>query len=390
LIDRGNSLSSDEAIRGVERTRVILEDDFQPQEQGSKFVVEGTLGQGGMGTVYDAYDRNIRRKVAIKSLNQEVAQNKISRKYFTKEAQITGQLEHPNIIPVYEMGLNPQGLLYYVMRRVKGITLAEVLEGIRNGERKYLNNFPLGSLLAIYQKVCDAIAYAHARGVLHLDLKPENIMVGDYGEVLILDWGIARLRRRSKNVKSDMFVTLDDAVNIGEEFENEQVIGTPAFMAPEQATGQSKNVGTRTDVYALGAILYNILTLRPPASGKTTTIVLKKIVTGRVINPLSYNEPNNRKEEDKVYLSHMPGQKIPEPIALISMKAMREHQDERYQSVSELQMDLYAYMSGRVTTAEDAGVARRIYLYYTRNKYLIILVAVLFAINIIILIVISD
>lgn len=383
-------MSSDEAIRGVERTRVILEDDFQPQEQGSKFVVEGTLGQGGMGTVYDAYDRNIRRKVAIKSLNQEVAQNKISRKYFTKEAQITGQLEHPNIIPVYEMGLNPQGLLYYVMRRVKGITLAEVLEGIRNGERKYLNNFPLGSLLAIYQKVCDAIAYAHARGVLHLDLKPENIMVGDYGEVLILDWGIARLRRRSKNVKSDMFVTLDDAVNIGEEFENEQVIGTPAFMAPEQATGQSKNVGTRTDVYALGAILYNILTLRPPASGKTTTIVLKKIVTGRVINPLSYNEPNNRKEEDKVYLSHMPGQKIPEPIALISMKAMREHQDERYQSVSELQMDLYAYMSGRVTTAEDAGVARRIYLYYTRNKYLIILVAVLFAINIIILIVISD
>ena len=110
------------------------------------------------------------------------------------------------------------------------------------------------------------------------------------GEVLLLDWGIARLRHRSPNVNSDFFVTLDDDVNLGSEFEKEQVIGSPAFMAPEQATGKSDEVGTRTDVYSLGAILYNILTLRPPIAGKTTTVMIKKIVTGAIRDPLSFNE----------------------------------------------------------------------------------------------------
>ncbi|MCM8525247.1 MAG: serine/threonine protein kinase [Lentisphaeraceae bacterium] len=363
------------------RTQVFKVEDFKPQSQDSKFVIEGTLGQGGMGTIYDAFDRNIRRKVAIKSINEEAAQNPVSRKYFVKEAQITGQLEHPNIIPVYEMGSNPQGLLYYVMKRVQGLTLADILDEIKKGSRKYTQKYPLGALLSIFHKVCDAIAYAHARGVVHLDLKPENVMVGDFGEVLILDWGIARLRRRSPNATSDMFVTLDDAVNLGEEFENEQVVGTPAFMAPEQASGKSSYVGTRSDIYSLGAILYNILTLRPPAAGKTTTVILKKVVQGRVIDPLSYNEPNNRPEEKQILLNHLPDCKVPEPVAKICMKAMNEKLDNRYQSVTELQMDLNAYFSGYMTSAESGSVFRRAQLYFLRNKYLIVIILLLILIN---------
>ncbi|MCM8531465.1 MAG: protein kinase, partial [Lentisphaeraceae bacterium] len=157
----------------ITKTIVYKPQGFQPSAHESKFVIEGTLGQGGMGTIYDAFDRNVRRKVAIKSINSDIAQNVVSRKYFTKEAQITGQLEHPNIIPVYEMGVNPQDRLYYVMKRVQGITLADVLDGIKDGQRRMIRQYPLPVLLSIYQKVLDAIAYAHARGVVHLDLKPE-------------------------------------------------------------------------------------------------------------------------------------------------------------------------------------------------------------------------
>ena len=121
------------------KTPVVLDEQqdsqgFQPLEDQSKFTIEGILGQGGMGTIYDAYDRNIRRKIAIKCISEERAQDQISRKYFTKEAQITGQLEHPNIMPVYEMGINPQGLFYYVMKRVQGSNLADILDWIKAGE----------------------------------------------------------------------------------------------------------------------------------------------------------------------------------------------------------------------------------------------------------------
>ncbi|NQZ59890.1 MAG: serine/threonine protein kinase, partial [Lentisphaeraceae bacterium] len=278
----------DKQEKPEEYTKVHFDETFGPQDHESNFVIEGTLGRGGMGTIYDAYDRNLRRKVAIKSISPEKANDSLTRKYFTKEAQITGQLEHPNIIPVYEMGLNPQRELYYVMKRIRGITLAKIIHELRVGRRKYVKRFTIGKLLAIFQKVCDAISFAHSRGVLHLDIKPENIMVGEFGEVLILDWGIARLRKRSQNIKSEIFVTLDDAVNFDSEFESQKVIGTPAYMAPEQATGQAKIVGTRTDIYALGAVLYNILTLRPPASGSSTTVIIKKIVTKNIIHPLEY------------------------------------------------------------------------------------------------------
>ena len=362
--------------------RAYLPPSFEAVEQQSKFEIQGTLGSGGMGTIYDAYDKNIRRKVAIKCINNERAQDDISRKYFAKEAQITGQLEHPNIIPVYEMGLNPQGLFYYVMKRVQGNNLADILDEIRAGNAEFVEKFPIGTLMSIYRKILDAISYAHSRGVVHLDLKPENVMVGDYGEVLILDWGIARLRKKSPNAKSDLFVTLDEHVDIAEELEKEQVIGTPAFMAPEQATGQSLAIGTRTDIYSLGAILYNILTLRPPAAGKTTTVIIKKIVTGRVRDPMSYNKENNLPEDKQVKLSHIANGKIPERLSKIAMMAMSERLDDRYQNVAELQKDIDAYFSGHVIKADSSSISKKSSLYFNRNKYLLIIILLMMVINI--------
>ena len=355
--------------------------------QESKFVINGTLGEGGMGNVYDAYDKNLRRKVAIKSIIPDRAHDSVLRRYFTKEAQITGQLEHPNIIPVHEMATNPNDELYYVMKRVDGETLADILEGIKAGERSYIKTYTLGSLLSIFQKVCDAIAYAHSRGVIHLDLKPENIMVGGYGEVLVLDWGIARLRRRSKNVSVENLVDLDEAANISAEDEDEKVLGSLSFMAPEQATGKSTLVGTRTDIYALGGILYNILTLRSPALGDSSTVIIKKIITGRVIHPLSYNEPNNRKKEDQVLLQHLPGEKVPEALAMISMKAMSEQLNDRYQTVAELQKDLFAYFAGHVTSVEDASLYRHFRLYLNRNRYVLYILALIVITNVILFLV---
>ena len=162
------------------------------QLEGLKYRVITTINRGGMGIILQARDLRIRRTVAMKVMKTGSQFSRENVLRFIDEAQLTGQLEHPNIVPVYELGIDEQGETFYTMKFVKGITLDDVLRGIRSGNDRTIEKYPLGTLLTIFQKVCDGVAFAHAKGVVHRDLKPENIMIGSFGEVLVMDWGLAK------------------------------------------------------------------------------------------------------------------------------------------------------------------------------------------------------
>ncbi|MFT3769388.1 MAG: serine/threonine-protein kinase [Minicystis sp.] len=224
-----------------------------------RYRIHEVLGAGGMGEVRLCVDEAIGREVAMKTLldGREVGARATPR--FFREVRVQGQLEHPSVVPVYDVGVGAEGRLFFTMRRVHGPTLAEVLDGLARGE----GHGGLGrrKLLEAFVRVCLVVDYAHNRGVLHRDLKPANIMLGSYGEVYVLDWGVAKLVTEHA---TEAPVTVPGARHEA----HGGVVGTPGYMSPEQVLGLDEAQGPRTDVYALGAILYEILTLRPLHRGK--------------------------------------------------------------------------------------------------------------------------
>ena len=337
----------------------LFEDSFQ-----KKYLKQEALGQGGMGQVLSAVNANLRRSVAIKKLHSGV-EDELSKKLFIREAQITGQLEHPNIVPVYEIGTDDHGQIFYSMKKIDGIPLDRILEGIKAGKRKYITRFPLSQLLNIFTRICEAIEYALAKGIIHLDIKPENIMIGHYGEVLVLDWGIARFRKKKGTTYMEP-VTLEPSARCPVDMDEAscRVVGTPAFMAPEQATGSLDMIGTRTDVYALGTILYNILTLHPPGEGQKTTQILKSVAIQDFKDPLEYNKI----QDSDFVLNHCPDKQIPEALAAICRKAMQTDLGKRYPSAYDLHDDVEAHIAGYSTNAEELSLVGEFRLLCERHK----------------------
>jgi len=212
------------------------------------------IGKGGMGEVRMCRDQRIGREVALKSISKE-AQSPAVEHRFLREARVQAQLEHPSIVPVYDMGLMPDGQLYFTMKRVRGLTLDAVVRGLSYADPNVQSRFTLRRLLTAFNQACLAVDFAHQHGVLHRDLKPENIMVGDFGEVYVLDWGLAKISAADAQPLSlDPKATAKGAV-----------MGTPGYMAPEQVlpTGE---LDARADVYALGAVLFELLTWEPLVS----------------------------------------------------------------------------------------------------------------------------
>lgn len=253
------------------------------------FTIIRQHARGGLGVVNLARDVNIKREVALKQILPQHADNALLNRRFLYEAQITGQLEHPSIVPVYCLGQDEAAHPYYVMRFVKGRTLDEIIKEHHAAP----NPIVFRELLRRFIAVCQAVAYAHSRGIIHRDLKPANVMLGDYGETLVLDWGLAKdirqgaadpamwveERHETKSKKQEDSFAGDNSKS---RFESSseltmqgQIIGTPAYMAPEQAEGRTELHGPPTDIYALGGILYKILTghspQAPTASGTGTT-----------------------------------------------------------------------------------------------------------------------
>jgi serine/threonine protein kinase len=207
------------------------------------------LARGGMGRIHPATDRNLLRHVALKRLDKDLARQAFYRDGFIAEGQITGQLEHPNIVPVHELAIDPSGVPYFTMKLVQGVSFHRWLHD---------SSRPLGSTerleegLEIFVKVCDAVSYAHHRGVIHRDLKPENIMVASFGQVYLMDWGLARLTKTRP------------ASGSSSQMEAPGPVGTPGYMAPEQARGNPAEMDERSDVFGLGAVLYEIVSGKTP------------------------------------------------------------------------------------------------------------------------------
>ena len=307
-----------------------------------KYDIGAIIAQGGMGAIVEAQDKLLRRKVAMKVMLSTGAQVDVVR--FIEEAQITGQLEHPNIVPVYELGVDEQEQVFYTMKLVRGITLHDVLSFIEKRVQDTVRKYPIGVLLNIFQKVCDALAFAHSKGVLHRDLKPANIMLGEYGEVLVMDWGIARASGRNEAATSEPARTLVRSARQDEGAEMMtmagMVLGTPQYMPPEQARGEIDRFDARTDIYSLGAILYHILTLEPPVRGSDMGEMIQSVADGKVAPRFARDEP--QRVETTQLLPHIPGGKIPDALAEVTRKAMSIRQEDRYQTVKELQAALLA------------------------------------------------
>jgi tRNA A-37 threonylcarbamoyl transferase component Bud32 len=225
--------------------------------RAARYELREVLGEGGMGEVRLCRDRRMGREVAMKVMHAEQAVRADLRTRFLREARVQGQLEHPAIVPVYDLGLAEDGASHFTMKRVRGVTLAAAVAALASDEPGAAERFSRRRLLGAFVTVCQAVDYAHTRGVVHRDLKPENVMLGAFGEVYVLDWGVARL------VGVDDPDAPEGRVSAGPRglTDHGVVVGTPGFMAPEQLRGEA--VDARTDVYALGAVLFELLTLQP-------------------------------------------------------------------------------------------------------------------------------
>ncbi len=228
---------------------------FAPSRE--KYVVEAPIGRGGMGEVFLVTDQDLRRQVAMKILREDVT-GREQWLHFVGEAQATSQLEHPGIPPVHDIGVGKDGRIWFTMKLVRGRTLREVLHDLLLKRREVQEQYTLHRLVTVLERIAETMHFAHERGVIHRDLKPENVMLGDYGEVHVMDWGLARIGSESS---SDLERVETAQTREGLETEQGVIKGTLAYMSPEQASPETEALDRRTDVYAMGCLLYEMLTL---------------------------------------------------------------------------------------------------------------------------------
>lgn len=336
----------------------------------SRYRIDGEIARGGMGAILKAFDPNLRRTLAMKVALERPSDDAKQRERvarFLDEAQITGQLDHPGIVPVHELGLDSKGRFYFTMRLVRGRHLGAVYQQAQDGEAGWSTTRVLGVLL----KVCEAMAYAHSKGVIHRDLKPANVMVGSFGEVYVMDWGLAKvvglpdahdLRVNAppstsasslKSIRFEERVIDPDTPLITRDG---TVIGTPAYMSPEQASGANDAMDARSDVYALGAMLYQLLAGHAPyqdegEKGGAHSVWLR--ILSSPPTPLAVRAPNT-----------------PPELVAITERAMARDVVHRYADMQAFADDLRAFLEGRVVGAYESGAWAEARKWVTRNRAL--------------------
>ena len=303
---------------------------FVPRSPEQGYALLGKVGEGSMGRVFVAKDRDLNRKVAFKQISADYISDERIRTRFLNEAQITAQLDHPNIIPVYSLEVNQDGKLGYAMKLVEGRTLRQFMLEAR---ASWENGQPLdpsqrrGEVIEIVLKVCDAIGYAHSRNVVHRDLKPDNIMVGAFGEVYVMDWGLARVMG-APELGGKVSGEHGGLTRVGD------AVGTPAYMSPEQAQGKNDRLDGGSDQYALGLILQELLTLQSSVLGKTVRDVMKAAASGeREVPRHRYSAP------------------LPPEILAIVAKACAFRVEDRYATLKAMADDLRNALQGRPVSA---------------------------------------
>jgi len=265
------------------------------QQPTQRYVLLREIARGGMGAVWLARDRQLERDVALKVLHPQTQMSPEARQRFLYEAHTTGRLGHPGIIPVHDCGQLEDGRWFYTMRSISGATLYGVLDGLRRDDPEVCDAWNLPRLLQVFSRICLTVAYAHDHGVMHRDLKPENILLGTYGEVYVADWGLAKA-----DVGADLTAISPMDTHEG------AVVGTPEYMSPEQVRGQSGGLTSATDVWTLGVMLFELLTLRVPFEGASSMAVMLKI--------FSFPVPDPRKVTNR---------DVPVPMAKLCLEALQ-------------------------------------------------------------------
>lgn len=334
------------------------------------YSLRGVFAEGGLGRVWTAWDSRLNREVALKEIQPSQASQPDAWQRFLKEAQVTGQLEHPNIVPVYELSRAASDKPFYTMRLVKGRTLRQAIaEYHRHRREGGLDPLELPRLLSAFISTCNAVAYAHSRGVVHRDLKPHNVVLGDFGEVLLLDWGLAKLVGGEDDGSGAPPVSVSDEPH-AEATTAGAVMGTPAYMAPEQAEGRLDLVDARTDVYGLGAILFEVLTGTAPHQGSTSKEIIERIIQG--------DTPR----------AGVVATAVPPALEAVTAKAMAKDRSRRYAAAAELGQDVQRWLADEPIAAFRDTLLARLARWGRRHKPLVtaaaaalVLLAVALAIN---------
>jgi formylglycine-generating enzyme required for sulfatase activity/serine/threonine protein kinase len=343
------------------------------RQKAARYELEGEVARGGMGAILRVWDGDLRRHLAMKVIlgresgeidaTPRIEPGQLGR--FLEEAQVTSQLDHPGIVPVHELGLDAEGRVYFTMKLVKGRDLKTIFDLVFRHEEGWNETRALGVLL----KACEAMAYAHAKGVIHRDLKPANVMVGNFGEVYVMDWGLARvLGRRDRHdirIAAELLTSMTSVKTERREDREEwtdspiltmdgDVVGTPAYMPPEQARGEIEKLGGASDVYALGAMLYHLLAQQPPYIPRGARLSNRTVLGLVVQGPpaaLSSLRPD-----------------VPAELVAIVEKAMARDPFQRYADTLALAEDLRAFLENRVVGAYETGAWAEARKWLKRNK----------------------
>ncbi|HBJ35352.1 MAG TPA: hypothetical protein DDZ51_11490 [Planctomycetaceae bacterium] len=348
------------------------------KSERSRFRILRMHARGGLGEVYLAEDEELHRNVALKEIISAYADAPENRQRFLVEAEITGRLQHPGIVPVYGLGIYPDGRPFYAMRFIEGDNL---LTGIRSFHHQAQSKPWVGDLLVSFREllgrfmdVCDAMQFAHERHVLHRDLKPQNIMLGEHGETLVVDWGLAKPlydRQASPEAPESAIIPVSGSAS-GSEREG-SVLGTPDYMPPEQAGGRLNQLSVQSDIYSLGATLFHLLTNQPPFQPKT----LSKDLAGK--NP---DHPKPRLSTEELLQKVRAGEfdppvqinpKIGQTLSAICMKAMALRPENRYESVRELKRDIQRWLADEPVSAMPERLHDKVYRWFRRHKQLSLL-----------------
>jgi len=312
-----------------------LPDDFR--NSFARYVDFQPMGGGGRGVLRSCWDSVMGRPVAMKTVSPKFAAEKDHRRRFLREARVTAQLQHPNTVPVYDIGMDERRCLYFTMKRIAGDDLYHISQKLKACDETAGTEYPLERLLDVLIQTSQALAYAHSHGVIHRDVKPENIWVGRFGEVVLLDWGVAKVWGQADQTSEKAH----HLVGASEELlltltRSGQRPGTPLYMSPEQVLG-NRHVDERTDVYSLGVVLYELLTFSEPFRGVNVQATFDQIINAEVVPPSARNS----------------GLEFPRFLEQICLKALQKEPEKRFQSMLELIAALHQCQREMVSSYED-------------------------------------
>ena len=368
--DPGIVLEEADAAAGALRARAVdvgAKSGVGATSGHPRYVYQGEIGRGGMGAVHKVLDTDLQRTIAMKVAHGSEGEPEADPprgepsllERFLEEAQVTGQLDHPGVVPLHEVGIDSAGRVYFTMRFVRGRHLGEVFELAGRGEEGWNEERVLIALV----RVCEAMAYAHAKGVVHRDLKPANVMAGRFGEVYVMDWGLAKVRGRERDPARRPADPVASSIRTSRTKEKPDdarrtthgtVFGTPAYMSPEQARGEVDRIDPRSDIYSLGAILYQFLTGSAPYSLRTgestASSVIERLLAGPP-DPVGKLAPRS-----------------PPELAAICAKTMARRPEDRYADMAAVAEDLRSYLAGRPVSALPLGTLGRVLRWCRRNR----------------------